>query len=93
MTKEELIEKLKPLYPFKGNSVDEQPFITFGQYYTGVGDVWDWFDKDATFERDGIVQKRFVSPLRGKGHRFIQDASEEELQNLIDLIEKQHSAE
>lgn len=84
--KTELIAKVLSGYPDM-RDMDKEPIKTFGQFSCGIYDGWDWFDRNATcMGRDGKVGPKFGPVLRFGGHKFLQDATVEELEALIKVI-------
>jgi len=86
-TKEELIEKILKLQP--SFHKQENPSIKkFGQYCCGIGEGWDWFDRNATYldRVTGEAKKSFSETLRNPEFSFLQDASVEELQNTLEVL-------
>lgn len=84
MTKEELTKEVLERYPDMMD-MGKEPIKTFGEFSTGIYDAWFWFDRDATYkDYDGQIKPRFNKTLRS-GHKFLQDATIEELQELISV--------
>lgn len=102
MTKEELVKKILSIDPpvdlvtehfdHEENGVivkaKKNLLSRYGQYYLGIGEGWDWFDRDKTYlnRATGKIEKSFNDTLQ-EGHTFVQDATIEELEELLKYME------
>lgn len=75
MGKEEMINAILKDYPGY-DIMDRKIMTTFGQYISGVGDTWSWFTRTGDFPEK----------LKDPEHRFLEDANEDQLKEILALL-------